>query len=251
MDDIVKQYEGLVSADAAGKQKVEGNLFAGLDELLKLYEKALWGGMLMSDERVSLPGIRYPALKPEEISRFLLETIAYETDRTRRILFDSAGLRTGVFISGLINASYKAGNRRFRLNTTCLTNADYLGHLARGREGRPLIIEIQGSAGYRSGSYAKHSIISVSGNAGSQFGWYASHCTISIGGDTEWYCCAHARNSTVTIYGSAGEDFGFGAKQCVFKSPKIKTLERIAQNIRKGNKLYLMRPNGKEELVWK
>lgn len=250
-DDVIGQYEGLISADAVEKQKAEGNLFAGLEDVLKLYEKALWGCMSMHNNEVSFPGIEFPALEPEEINRFLLATIPYETDRVTRVIFDSAALRTGVFISGLINASYERGNRIFRLNTACLIKADYLGHLARGRKGRHLKIEIQGNAGYKSGSYAKGAIISVSGNAGDWFGEHATHCKISIGGDAEWYCCTHARNSTITIYGSAGHMSGFGAKQCVFKSPNIKSLEEIVKNVGKGNKLYLMHPNGKEELVWK
>lgn len=257
----------------------EGGIqYKGMDALLKQYEVAL--GIEKWGEKKSFINNVNNILEPEEINRFLQVTIAYKAH-------EKYGNNTGLFVTRLIQNSYDAGYDSFRLDTRALKELHFIGWGARGKDGNPLEITIEGNAGEHCGDHAERLIISIAGNAGHFCAYEAEDSTITIGGDAGAYCGHDVKSSTISIGGNASKDCGWNAKsstisiagnarnacgfeaedsritiggdagdwcgsnakRSIFKAKKPETLENMKKYVGtgKGNRIYFIQADGNEE----
>ncbi|HII15426.1 MAG TPA: hypothetical protein HA362_03865 [Nanoarchaeota archaeon] len=255
MDDIVRQYEGLVSADAAERQRTEGSLVSGeVDKVLQIYEDCLakCPHNYIIGQGV-FNGKELPVLAPEEISRVHLLTMEHET------AYAYASV-TGQLVTELIRKSYCAGFNDFRLTTKTGMPLGSFGYGLAGTEERPIMIEVDGDLRgdaleyakyvflkaenikesgtlfYLTGSSSKH--VSIKAKSIGQFCGNDSR-NISIEAESIGEICArNAQNAKVKAKSigngcgteardssfeaeTIGEDCGAGAKSSIFRAKEI------------------------------
>lgn len=217
MEDILHGYEGLISADAAERQKTEGKiLFEGFDELMRKYEEAsIHERSEQCDEKYAQLGkMGLPALSPEQIDIFLQATIGYEPHNPYG--WDTYGWDTGLFITRLIQNSYDAGNNKFKVRTKGTGLLDHFGRYLEGTKRRPIEVIIDGDVGSGCGADARYSRFAISGNAGFGCGGEAKHSAFCVSGNAESLCGEVAEKSTFSISGNTGNWCGRNAKGSTF-----------------------------------
>lgn len=219
VEDILHGYEGLISADAAEKQRTEGELFSGSEKLLRHYEEIL--GMRTPYIYEIAPKIKPEVvLSPEQINLFLQQTIPYEND----IYYPTT---TGLFLTKLMQDSYDAGNNRFCLNTGAIdTKIGWLGYKLTGRKKEPIEMRIEGDTDWCLCSTAEYVNVNVSGEVGSE-------------------CANSARHVSVSAQ-KIGYKCGRKAKHCNFKAADRESIELMKQSVCWGNRIYFIKPNGSE-----
>ncbi|HII15425.1 MAG TPA: hypothetical protein HA362_03860 [Nanoarchaeota archaeon] len=259
VEDIVGQYEGLVSADAAERQRTEGELlFAGLDELMGKYEDDL--GINKRDRRdETFERLNLPALTPYQISSFLEATSRYEAEINYNYI-------TSLFLTHLIRESYNAGHNGFVLNIYKPLNQ--LCRKLKGKEGDPIEITINGDLG---GFFAEDArdisvkagdigiYCAVEGrrvsiearNVGGDCLEKAQHCTVkaeSIG----VYCSMVGKHNSVTA-ATIGQLCGQFASNSVFRVSDKASIAGLKKYVQRweGNRIYFIAPDGKERRVYR
>ncbi len=263
IDDLLKDYKPQPLAEPPSPIVVVGeNKFTALMERYKRF---------LDEERIWFePIIKYynaiedisKILTPEEINQFLQMTIEIESH-------DNYQVRTGIFLSRLIQNSYDAGNNDFHLDTTSLTrHLTYFCMLIEGEEERPININIRGDVGYSFGfksQYAKFTItgnvglwlstyskfcnIFTTGNVGPWAGNASHHCTYTLAGNVESNLGENSQQSNYFIGGTLGNCVGINAMNCVYKTSNLKTLHELVKYLSNKNKIYFINSDGKEELV--
>jgi hypothetical protein len=208
IEDVVGSYRGQ-AVEETRRIIAEGD--GDIARLLELF---------MSGQRIDKID---DVLTPEQINAFLQSTAAYEEDSE---LFD---IHRGAFVSCLIQTSYEAGYNDFHLDTTALRDVRSLGAWVKGAEERPIQITISGNIGHHCGRAAHYMRIHVTGNTGQDF-------------------AMDARYSVFTVEGGVEHNCGLGAEKCTFKTPDKATLVEMLSMVEKGNKVYLIHPDGKEEM---
>ncbi|MFH1638025.1 MAG: hypothetical protein ABIB71_06375 [Candidatus Woesearchaeota archaeon] len=121
---------------------------------------------------------------------------------------------TGFVISSLIQNSYDAGHNKFHLDTSGLKEIGFMGSYIKGVEGNPLEIEVNGDLRYAAGSDSEYLLL--------------------------------------VLRGKSGHGCGRDTLNSIFKTSDEETLKEITNNleIKKSNKVYFIKEDGSEELVW-
>ena len=155
---------------------------------------------------------------PCDINIFLQQTREYENHK-------NYGFNTGIFISQLIQNSYKAGNNDFEFDVILLKPIDRLASAVSGTEEQVVRVVVNGEVGNGCGSWAQHSTF-----------------TIEKTGDV---CGQFAQHSTFTIE-KAGNGCGFAAKNSTFKTHNSLQYERFKKSVSqdRSNELYLLAVDG-------
>ena len=242
VDDVVKQYDALVSADAAEKQKVEGNIvFPGMEALLKVYTKCLNPKNTIMDTERILDDAGIPILTPEQINLFLQEAINYDsgTEESRQKV---------EVLDWLIERSYKKGHNNFVLNARASCTPFSLCSIMKASKKRPLEIKVEGSVGRHCGTASEYVHISAT-SIGEQCAWRAKNSIISA--SSMGLRCAEEGYRLVITAGSIGAECGKDAKECVFRTHRQKTLEKMMRSVARGrkNRIYLVHSDVSEEEI--
>ena len=232
LGDLLKEHE-------VGKVEVERKVEVKnrFGELCREYEEVLeandYEGEIKTIDDI---------LAPSDINAFLQVTIKYEQHQN----YD---WRTGKFISQLIQISYDAGNNGFVLNTQKV-KLGYLGDKIQGTEERKIELKIEGDAGNYCGSNSKDSTITIEGNVRDNCGFDSKNSTIIIRGNAGNWCGWYSNNSTITIEGNVENWCGESSNNSTFKVKNKELYERLKTELdfKKRNTLFLIRPNGKEEV---
>jgi len=252
-------FEGLLEGHEVGRVEVERKVEVKnrFGELGRKYEEVLeandYEGEIKTIDDI---------LAPSDINTFLQTTITCQQHQN----YD---WRTGMFISQLIQKSYDAGNNYFVLNTQKVKGLHNLGHQIQGTKKRKIKLKIEGDAGNGCGWYSKNSIITIGGNLGDWFGRDSNNSTITIRGDVGDYCGYDSNNliitiggnagyecgrystdSTIIIGGNAGNWCGLNSTDSTFKVRNELLYEQLKTKLDfdKSNKLFLIRPDGTEEV---
>ncbi|HLD00254.1 MAG TPA: hypothetical protein VJC39_00750 [Candidatus Nanoarchaeia archaeon] len=250
LGDLLKEHE-------VGKVEVERKVEVKnrFGELCREYEEVLeardYKGKIKTIDDI---------LAPSDINTFLQTTITCQQHQ-------NYNWRTGMFISQLIQKSYDAGNNGFELNTQKVKRLNNLGYQIQGTKRRKIKLKIEGDAGDycgrnstdstttiggNAGDYcgfdSKNSIITIGENAGNWCGYYSTDSTITIGGNTGNDCGWNSTDSTITIGGNAGNYCGWDSNNSTFKIKNKELYERLKEelNFKKGNRLFLLSPDGTE-----
>lgn len=242
VEDVVKQYEGLVSADAAERQRTEGNIiFNGMEHLLKTYAECIVGRKTIMDVERILRDAELPILTPEQINAFLQETIAYENGEKE--------LREkGEVIDWLIEQSYNAGHNHFVLNTKASCIPLDFCYITKGKKKQPLEITVEGPIGRLCGIASEYIVLSAT-SIGEQCAWRAKNLIINaslIGKE----CCEEGYGIVITA-DAIGAKCGKMARRCIFRTHNMKTLEKMKHSVERGrkNRIYLIHADGSEEEI--
>ncbi len=148
-------------------------------------------------------------LQPGEINEFL--------QYSKKIASDELYVfGIGLFISRLIQNSYRGGHNNFELDQNGLPQINYLAAHLLGKEDDPINVEIKGDTGHSCGMESKH-------------------CNYLIEGDSKG-------------------DAGYDSKNCIFRTTSPITLSELrcaafVWHTPTKNMIYRIHKNGKEELV--
>ncbi|HLD00250.1 MAG TPA: hypothetical protein VJC39_00730 [Candidatus Nanoarchaeia archaeon] len=233
LGDLLKEHE-------VGKVEVERKVEVKnrFGELCREYEEVLeandYEGEIKTIDDI---------LAPSEINAFLQMTIGFEQHQN----YD---WRTGYVISHLIQKSYDAGNNGFVLNTQKVKRLNNLGYKIQGTKKRKIELKIEGDVGYDCGWNSNNSTITIGGNTGNDCGWNSTDSTIIIGGNTGYNCGWNSTDSTIIIGGNTGYNCGWDSNNSTFKIKNKELYERLKEelNFKKGNRLFLLSPDGTEEV---
>ena len=268
MDDLLSSYMP-GHLEEAKRITIEGN--NPLVHLLKIYEKFLYTDDLpclhksLMAETSSIEkmieyfkdDVRKIVLTPAEISAFLVATIPYEKDGWY------TGL-TGIFVSVLIQQSYRAGNNQFYLDVEGLPKLDNLAVLIQGTAHKPIEVSVSGNIGGHLGHGATYALIQAASNYEFDFvGCRSQNSTIVLKGDmydvgfhsedTDFIIHGNvkeglfgpllyeAQRSTCSIDGSfEGDKIKMRAKKCIFRTPNKKTYAILKKQVPTGNRVIFL-----------
>ncbi|MFH1638134.1 MAG: hypothetical protein ABIB71_06935 [Candidatus Woesearchaeota archaeon] len=232
-DDFLKGYSKLEAPDERMEHKVEGQvMFKGHEGLIKEYERILdikcWNIPKGESNSYLAAAEINPVLSPEEINSFLQATIKYEGH-------ENYSFTTGLLITRLIQNSYDAGNKRFRLDTKALSKDIHnIAYKLKGKEDNLLEIIVGGNVGNWCGDGAENIK------------------EIYIAGDVGMWCGEWAKNiGNLQIAGNAGSFCGLKAEHSTFKTSNKETLQRLIKDVSKSNlnRIFLVYPNREEEEI--
>ncbi|HII15423.1 MAG TPA: hypothetical protein HA362_03850 [Nanoarchaeota archaeon] len=229
METIVGQYEGLIAADIVERQATENvSLFAGMDELMQQYESMFSiKGMYKLKHKIKhkIKDKVSIALTPEQIAIFLSATRQYET-------INYYSRNTGLFVTRLVQNSYKRGYNNFHIDLNGLLRIDYLGYNLQGREENPICLDIKGTAGDYLGKIASYAHIRVD-RAGKNWAEDARHIMLTAAElDPEYH------------NGPIGSILKTNNRTLL---PWLRV--RGWNHTREPNRIYFIHPDGREELI--
>ena len=210
------ELEELVDASSGKEIVVTPLLVDRFEDLKKKYEEFLAVGYNQNKWVIEYA---QEVVLPCDINLFLQQTREYEDHVNYRD-------NTGLFITQLIQDSYKAGNNDFELDVNSLKSIDYLAsEVVSGTKKRTVRVVIKGEVGDRCGRNAQYSTLTI-GKAGNWCGVWAQHCTFT--------------------FKEAGKECGFGAVHSTFKTHSQKQYERFKKSVDQCNKnrLYLLAADG-------
>ncbi|MFH1637423.1 MAG: hypothetical protein ABIB71_03290 [Candidatus Woesearchaeota archaeon] len=203
-EDFLKGYSKLEAPDERIEHKVEGSLmFEGHEGLVRQYEE------ILTNESLSAAYLARRSVKaeltPEQINSFLQSTIRYEDHK-------NYSQYTGLFITGLIQNSYDAGHKKFKLDMAPFTKK--LHNLAYELKGtnQMMGIRIYGELGNSCGHLAKGVKMILCGTAEADFFRDARNCHLEVIGNVQYGCCRGADGISARIEGDAGSTFAYKAK---------------------------------------
>ncbi len=196
-------------------------------------------------------------LTPREINAFLQVTPHYcDRDYTES---------TGLFISRLIQNSYKAGHNDFLLDTQTLPQIDNLGCYLKGKYNDRISICVIGDVGNSSATKASYLDLTIQGNASYLLGKFSSHTDITVHGDVGSIfemvdqCCCFIEGKLNTSHST------IMAFESVFKTNNPDTLQHLLRMVSKKsghydeeickwaptkNKIVFVHPKGEEEKAY-
>lgn len=206
MEDIVRQYDGLICADIVARQKTEVSpkYYALLRQLEEAMEKNHFQYIHRADPFVHFP-LEVPVLSPAEINEFLQGAVCLETHRNYE-------LNMGPFISRLIEKSFEAGNDAFCLDTVNILKLAGLGYNLKGTEDKRISLTIKGDAGKEfcdSSSYVSAMADSIGGRS---FG-LSKHASVKAGqiGENFGTCAEYLEAEAESIGSHSGSSLKFSS----------------------------------------
>jgi len=186
---------------AEQEQKIEFELDEKVERVLGHYRLEITQGLGRSTQNWSI----YETLKPVQID-MLLQRMIKETPKKH--------LELSVFLSKIIQNSYKKGYNNFTL-TTKETELKMIGSRLRGMQENPIQITIRGNPGTNLGwksENCEYNIQSAEYSCGAE----SENCTYNIKGNAGYNCGANSANSTYNITGSVGHDCGSNSVDCTY-----------------------------------
>ena len=164
--------------------------FSGLFEQYREFlEKDFQSGFNPNARNITFAQVR-TVLDPSEINAFLQSTVVSEDH-------PNYCKNTAIFLSGLIQASYEAGNEFFDLNVESLKLLEGLGVFLCKSEDYPYSVRVKG-------------------NVGNYLGINSGSVKFSLDGDTGRYCGSISNGSQFYVSGNGGQMTCFGSKDCLF-----------------------------------
>ncbi|MBI4453658.1 hypothetical protein HY636_03365 [Candidatus Woesearchaeota archaeon] len=274
LDDLIRGYtmrkpEERKEIQTEGKhkfieliKKYEAFLEAKIEENMNGY---LWSG---SDLRIiwKLDDI----LTPNKINAFLQLTMCYEEHK-------QYSLNTGIFLTKLIENSYKSGNNQFRLDIVTSKRLDYLAGYLDGTDERLIDITISGSIGDNFGFRAKHINCLIENNAGDNCGADINNSKIIVAGACEANGLGRVANVSTFKVGTLKQkayqrdNVLHNAFFCIFdvdnahsfdrnigilgygniiRTQNKKILTGLSEAISLGNRVSFIDENGEEHIQW-
>lgn len=148
-------------------------------------------------------------ISPRAISEFLPYLINYEDEQN----FEE---NTGLFLSALVQASYKKGYNNFEIDLRHIKKTSYVCSKIIGGKKRPLEIILLGNIGKNSLQGLYYANVSVNGS----LDWHslggAEHCEVNIIGNVKGEIAGGVKNCKVNLAGSADQNFGKNALHSAF-----------------------------------
>ncbi len=228
-------------------------LMHNFERILNMYRYLV----LSSERKYEIAEMVPEARTPTDINAILLATTKYETHPNYRGSL-------GFLSEALIRKSYEAGYNGFDLDfprPPKFINSFY------GEEDNPIILNVNEIGSHCLGS--SHNVkITCKGNVGSRFAHDASQCRIiihgnagdgfadevceseiTIHGDVDYQSAVEASNSTFTVFGDIGKRFGMLSFGCDYRTPNLRTLDKMRRIIPEENRIIYIHPDGGEEIA--
>jgi hypothetical protein len=187
---------GYTPDDVESKKEIEVKSNGVMDETIKTYEYYL-GRELLFNFKMSL------VLEPQEISTFIKLSEIYEDKKLYHI-------KTGIFVSELIEQSYLAGYNDFNFDINKKYGNFGIGIF--GKKDRPLKINVNGDLGGGFCSCSRHVVANVNGNLGSRSAYDSKYFTAEINGDVGNGLGSLSNNLLLRIKGDVGDCFANRSK---------------------------------------
>ncbi len=174
-------------------------------------------------------------LTPTELAVFLQSTMLHEED-------ENYARATGLFLTVLIQNSYRAGGNNFILPFHNLPAPEDVGLFLRGDGENPIVITLQGT-GQSVGNFSQNVVYKIEGNAKYRFGQKTNATYIITRNLISFSCHQEAAGVTFKVYKKK-------ALQKLLKitrdqNPEIPPYPEVPE----GNRIYFVKTTGEEVIM--